>query len=157
MGVRKFIMKRGYGFPLVSNLSKKIMVQIHYTGHLENGKVFDTTKIKCKPFECILFNKSMIPGLDIGISTMSVGEKSLIACQPQYAFGKKVVGVIPQNSTVVFEVELIDWKEVIDKKTIPCQKSIYSLYNFMFMATMMYIILILNTSGYVPIFASKVL
>jgi FK506-binding protein 1 len=50
----------------------------------------------------------VIPGWDLGIAEMSLGEKALITCTPDYAYGKEgVEPIIPPNSTLVFEVQLV--------------------------------------------------
>lgn len=53
----------------------------------------------------------VIKGWDIALSKMSTGEKAIITCPPEYAYGKSAVGgLIPANATLIFEVELLSFK-----------------------------------------------
>jgi FKBP-type peptidyl-prolyl cis-trans isomerase len=53
----------------------------------------------------------VIKGWDEGIIKLKKGQKAIITCPPEYAYGTRgVPGVIPPNSTLIFEVELIDFK-----------------------------------------------
>lgn len=86
-------------------------VTVHYTGRLTNGTVFDSSVSRNKPFVFTLGKGEVIKGWDQGVAQMSVGEKALITCPPNYAYGNQAVGgVIPANSTLVFEVELLSFK-----------------------------------------------
>lgn len=50
----------------------------------------------------------MIKGWDEGVAQMSIGQRALLTCSPDYAYGPKGAGgIIPPNSTLVFDVELI--------------------------------------------------
>ena len=85
---------------------------MHYTGRLENGKVFDSSVARNQPFEFTLGAREVILGWDKGVATMSKGEKAILTCHPDYAYGSSGAGgVIPPNATLAFEVELIDWKQ----------------------------------------------
>ncbi|KAG1670300.1 hypothetical protein FOA52_003650 [Chlamydomonas sp. UWO 241] len=84
-------------------------VTVHYTGKLTNGKVFDSSVTKNKPFVFTIGMGQVIRGWDEGVAQMSIGEKSLLTCSPDFAYGGQDVGggLIPANSTLVFEVELL--------------------------------------------------
>lgn len=86
-------------------------VNVHYTGKLTNGKVFDSSVQRNTPFTFNLGKGEVIRGWDEGVAQMSVGEKAFITCPPDYAYGNQAVGgVIPANSTLIFEVELLSFK-----------------------------------------------
>lgn len=87
-------------------------VTVHYTGKLLNGKVFDSSVTRNKPFKFKLGVGQVIRGWDEGVARMSIGEKAILTCPPEYAYGKQDVGngLIPANSTLIFEVELISFK-----------------------------------------------
>ncbi|PIK56418.1 putative peptidyl-prolyl cis-trans isomerase FKBP4 [Apostichopus japonicus] len=53
-------------------------------------------------------SSQVIKGWDVGVATMRRGEIAVLTCKPEYAYGSK--GQIPADSTLVFEVELFDWK-----------------------------------------------
>ena len=56
--------------------------------------------------------RQVILGWDKGVETMTKGEKAVLTCAPNYAYGSSGAGgVIPPNATLEFEVTLIDWKE----------------------------------------------
>ena len=50
-------------------------------------------------------------GWDEGVAKMSVGERAILTCSPDYAYGEKgYPGVIPENATLIFDVELLGFK-----------------------------------------------
>lgn len=85
------------------------LVSVQYTGKLQNGTVFDTSVGKA-PIQFPLGQGYVIPGWDQGISGMKVGGKRLLIIPPNMAYGDKVNGPIPANSTLIFEVELVGVK-----------------------------------------------
>ena len=83
-------------------------VQAHYTGKLLTGEVFDSSVTRGKPFIFKIGLGMVIKGWDLGIASMSVGEKAVLTCSPDFAYGAAGAGnAIPPNSTLCFEVELL--------------------------------------------------
>jgi FKBP-type peptidyl-prolyl cis-trans isomerase len=92
------------------------VVAMNYTGRLEDGTVFDSNvDPKFQHVEPFIFNLGagqVIPGWDKGIVGMKVGDKKTLTIAPEDAYGPSgVPGVIPPNSTLVFEVELLAIKK----------------------------------------------
>jgi peptidylprolyl isomerase len=85
-------------------------VTVHYTGTLENGNKFDSSLDRGKPFTFTIGVGQVIKGWDEGVMTMKVGGKRKLVIPPQLGYGARGVGPIPPNSTLVFEVELLDVK-----------------------------------------------
>lgn len=92
-------------------------VTVNYVGALANGTVFDASAAHGQPFVFVVGAGKVIPGWDQGLLGMKVGGKRLLAIPPTLAYGAQpiqgkdangnTVDVIPANSTLVFEVELV--------------------------------------------------
>lgn len=86
-------------------------VSIHYTGTLENGKKFDSSHDRNRPFETQIGVGRVIRGWDEGIPQLSKGEKAILTITGDYAYGSNgFPGRIPPNATLIFEVHLLDIK-----------------------------------------------
>ena len=84
-------------------------VKVHYTGKLEDGTVFDSSVTRGEPFTFNVGCGEVISGWDEGIVQLAKGQKAILTCPPEYAYGQRGSGMIPANATLTFEVELIDF------------------------------------------------
>ncbi|KDQ21019.1 hypothetical protein BOTBODRAFT_124944 [Botryobasidium botryosum FD-172 SS1] len=83
-------------------------VHIHYVGTLLDGTKFDSSRDRRAPFVVQIGKEKVIKGWDEGVPQLSVGEKAILTCTPDYAYGSRgFPPVIPPNSTLKFEVELL--------------------------------------------------
>ncbi len=87
-------------------------VSVHYVGTLQNGKEFDSSRKRGQPLNFKLGQGQVIKAWDEGIIQLSKGERAKLICSPNYAYGSNNVGngLIPPNSTLIFDVELVNFK-----------------------------------------------
>lgn len=86
-------------------------VSVQYTGTLLDGKKFDSSYDHGQPFSFTLGKGQVIQGWDQGVLGMKVGGKRKLTIPPSLAYGERSMGnLIPANSTLVFEIELLGVK-----------------------------------------------
>ncbi|KAG1962176.1 peptidyl-prolyl cis-trans isomerase FKBP1B [Pimephales promelas] len=81
---------------------------VHYVGSLTDGRKFDSSRDREKPFKFKIGKQEVIRGWEEGIVQMSVGQRAKLTCSPDFAYGNKGhPGIIPPNATLIFDVELL--------------------------------------------------
>jgi len=83
-------------------------VIVHYTGAFTDGTKFDSSLDRGQPFNFTLGGGQVIAGWDQGVEGMKVGEIRRLIIPPRLGYGPNDFGPIPGNSTLVFEVELLE-------------------------------------------------
>lgn len=89
-------------------------VKVHYTGKLDDGKVFDTSRER-DPLEFTIGEGRVIPGFETGVMGMEVGQTTTIKVPPDQGYG-------PRRDDLVVEVPKADFPEnITPEKGLPLQ------------------------------------
>lgn len=106
-GLQYVITEKGKG----KSAENGMKVKVHYTGKLMNDSIFDSSVQRNQPFMFTLGQGQVIKGWDEGIALLKEGDKATLIIPPAIGYGDRQMGPIPANSTLKFDVELL---EVID-------------------------------------------
>ncbi|KAM5569720.1 hypothetical protein ABKV19_016967 [Rosa sericea] len=119
--VLKKALKEGEGYERPNDGA---VVQVKLVGKLQDGTIFMKKGHDNEPFEFKIDEEQVIDGLDRAVESMKKGEVALVTIQPEYAFGSsesaQELAIVPANSTVYYEVELVSFvkeKESWDMNT----------------------------------------
>lgn len=88
-------------------------VRVHYTGWLEDGRKFDSSVDRGRPFVFRLGRGEVITGWDQEVAQMKVGEKRRVLIPAPLGYGERRAGMIPPNSNLVFDIELLGIEETV--------------------------------------------
>jgi peptidylprolyl isomerase len=86
-----------------------VTVDVHYTGWLTDGRLFDSSIPEGTPLSFVLGQGQVIQGWEEGLLAMQVGTRRQLVIPPDLAYGEAGAGngAIPPNATLIFEVELL--------------------------------------------------
>ena len=102
-GLMYKIEEKGYGSKLIPGDT----VSVHYTGKLINGKIFDSSSDR-GALKVILGETRLIPGFTEGITLLNMGAKATLIIPSNLGYGERgYPPVIPPNSVIIFEVEIV--------------------------------------------------
>ncbi|CAO2179770.1 unnamed protein product [Urochloa humidicola] len=114
--ILKKVLKEGEGY---DRPNEGAVVKVKFMGKLQDGTVFTKKGHDEEPFEFKTDEEEVIAGLDRAVLNMKKGEVALVTIPPEYAFGstesKQDLAVVPPNSTVIYEVEVVSF--VKDKES----------------------------------------
>lgn len=102
-GLKYIIVEEGTGERAKDNNS----VEMHYTGYLSDGTIFDSSVKRGQPFSFKVGVGQVIKGWEIGVPLMKVGDKMRFIIPADLGYGERQVGNIPANSELIFDVELL--------------------------------------------------
>ena len=84
-------------------------VSVHYTGRLIDGTKFDSSRDRGLVYKFDIGKGDVIRGWDVGIEKLRKGDRAILTCSPDFAYGAKgVPGIILPNSALIFDVEVIN-------------------------------------------------
>lgn len=105
-GLKYIIVQEGTG----KTADSGDVVTVNYTGWLKDSTKFDSSVERDEPFTFTVGRHMVIPGWDEGIRFMNKGAKARFIIPPDLAYGNRQIGKIPPNSTLIFDVELLNIK-----------------------------------------------
>jgi len=112
-GLKYIIWKKGEG----EKADKGDNVSVHYAGRLLTGEPFDNSYDRGRPFDFPLGGGRVIKGWDEGIAYLNVGDSATLIIPANLGYGSMDRPNIPANSTLIFDVELMNVKKVV--KPVP--------------------------------------
>ena len=116
-GLKYIIWKKGDGEKAESGDK----VSVHYAGRLLDGSSFDNSYDRGQPFSFPLGGGRVIKGWDEGIAFLNVGDSATLIIPANLGYGSVERPTIPANSTLIFDVQLMDVKKVVKPEPFKTQ------------------------------------
>jgi len=113
-GLKYIIVKKGA--PKNTQAQKGDIVTVNYSGYFKNGKMFDSSIKRRKPFKTIVGEGRVIRGWDEGLMLMKTGDKFRFIIPYYLAYGQRKRGAIPAKSDLIFDIEMLKVRKAIDVK-----------------------------------------
>lgn len=112
-GLKLYIIEKGNG-KKPATITKGL---IDYSGYLEDGTMFDSSIMRGKPLYIPVGAGMVIRGWDEGLQLVEEGSKFRLVIPAELGYGdKEVGGVIPANSTLIFDMHVLEFRNPEDKK-----------------------------------------
>lgn len=105
-GLKYSIVSEGEGTQVDSGK----VVTVHYSGFLVDGTKFDSSIERDEPFTLTVGVGQVIPGWDEGLKLLKQGSKARLVIPSEIGYGAFAIGKIPANSTLIFDVEILEVK-----------------------------------------------
>jgi FKBP-type peptidyl-prolyl cis-trans isomerase len=103
-GLRYIVIEEGTGAVAAAGDS----ISVHYTGYLTDERKFDSSRDRGEPLSFTLGEVDLIKGFEQGVTGIQVGEQRRLIIPPALGYGSQPNGCIPSNSTLIFDVELLE-------------------------------------------------
>jgi FKBP-type peptidyl-prolyl cis-trans isomerase len=103
-GIKYAILQEGTG-PKIQDSN---IVTVNYSGYLIDGRKFDSSVDVNRPFVFKIGMQGVLPGWEEAMKLLNKGAKARIIIPPMLAYGEHPLGKIPPNSTLIFDVEVLD-------------------------------------------------
>ena len=103
-------------------ITDKQRILVHYVGTFLDGKQFDSSRDRGRPYSFEVGSGRVIKCWDLGMKQLRMGDKATFNCPPEVAYGSKGNRNIPPNSTIQFDVEVVDAKPFGWKPSAPITK-----------------------------------
>ena len=107
-GIKKRVIRQGWGDKPIDGST----VKVHYISkYSKTQKIFKNSREANQPYSFAIGQFRVIRGWDLGIASMKIGEISEFRVSPEYGYGRKGDGtkIVPGNTWLDFEIELLDW------------------------------------------------
>jgi len=106
-GLKYIILKKGNG----ASVAYGRKVKVHYIGYLESGKVFDSSVDRGQPIAIEAGMGKVIKGWDEALLKLKKSDRARLIIPPSLGYGDRQIGPIPANSTLIFDIEILDVNE----------------------------------------------